>query len=147
MRQDLDVDKATEILWRRAQPPFDGQTLHTELLPTPMLLRGATALIAVVERHTTCRQLRTFDDWHEHDGYQKEGCEANWGDLTAALSSEAQLRESSPDDDLVRRAWLANDDSFYLRWFRTPPSHVQLGCARRTIQRRVGTSTLLPSRR
>lgn len=32
------------------------------------------------------------------------------------LGSEQALRRSSPQDDLVRRAWRDQNDIFYLRW-------------------------------
>jgi hypothetical protein len=119
-RQDDLIDAATEQRWREREPPFDGLTVYTSLLPTTVLLHAAHTLVGVVEGITACRELLTYEDWHEHDGYNKSGQEASWHDLRAALSSEERLRESSPGDDLVRRAWLPVDCSFYLRWLWYP---------------------------
>jgi hypothetical protein len=119
-RRRLSPVGATEQRWRQREPPFDAQTLYTRLLPTTTLLTAARTLVDVMERQTACRQLEMFDDWHEHDGYNKAGEHAGWGDFRAALQDEGTFRAASPGDDLVRRAWLAEDGSFYLRWLWYP---------------------------
>jgi hypothetical protein len=59
--------------------------------------------------------LQTAEDWLEHDGFVNEPEDAAWSDLADAVAGEASLRQSSPEDADVRRAWLGNG-SFYLRW-------------------------------
>lgn len=61
--------------------------------------------------------LRIAHDWHEHDGYVTTATPTTWDDLAAAVANDEAFLRWSPEDDLVRRAWLADDGSFYLRWF------------------------------
>jgi hypothetical protein len=41
--------------------------------------------------------------------------DASWDELRGAVTDETAFRTISPDDDHVRRAWLSDDASFYLR--------------------------------
>jgi hypothetical protein len=122
------MDRATEQLWRTGQPPFDGLTIYTDLLPTPKLIRAAAIVVDLLARQTPCRQLQAFEDWHEHDGYNQDGVSISWADLRATVDAEDRFREMSPEDDYVRRAWLPDDASFYLRWmfFREDPRPASL---------------------
>jgi len=114
----LAVDTQTEQLWRNEATPFDGLTLWTPPLPTARLRAALAAIVAILEGYVDSPRLRTTEDWHEHDGYMSDADDASWGQLLAALSSDRALLESCPEDELVRRAWRAEDNSFYLRWSR-----------------------------
>jgi hypothetical protein len=118
------MDRATEHCWRTKQPPFDGLTIYTDLLPTSTLIRAAAVLVDVLDHQTACQQLQTFEDWHEHDGYNKDGVATSWAQLRETVDDERTFREMSPEDDYVRRAWLPEDASFYLRWlwYRAEPT-------------------------
>jgi len=111
------MDTHTEQLWRDEARPFDGLTLWTPLLPTARLREALTVIVAVLETYVEHCALQTTEDWHEHDGYISMAYEASWEQLVGALSDDAALRRSSPEGDLVRRAWRDQGDSFYLRWF------------------------------
>ena len=111
------MDTHTEQLWRDLAPPFDGLTLWTPLLPVGRLCEALEVIVAVLETYVEQRALQTTEDWHEHDGYISMAYEATWEQLLGALSDDAALRRSSPEDDLVRRAWRDQNDTFYLRWF------------------------------
>jgi hypothetical protein len=91
-------------------------TVYPDLLPTPVLLIAIHALLDVVERAAVRQDLRTFTDWHEHDGCITEGIAGTWDDLRSSVRDEQALCETGLQDDCVRRAWLAEDGSFYLRW-------------------------------
>ena len=125
--QNVSMDLTTERRWRSSEPPFDGVTICTELLPPPLLFPAAVAVVEALARQSKCEDLRTFLDWHEHDGYISEGAAATWSDLRSAVQDERAMRNASSTDDYVRRAWLAEDGSFYLRWWwyeadSAPPS-------------------------
>ena len=111
------MDTHIEQLWRDGAPPFDGLTLWTPLLPTARLREALEVVVAVLETYVEQRALQTAEDWHEHDGYISMAYEATWDQLLGALSDDQTLRRSSPEDDLVRRAWRDQNDIFYLRWF------------------------------
>lgn len=110
------MDQQTEQRWRDLAPPFDGLTLWTTPLPTADLRRAIAAIVAVLEGYVDRPRLLTAEDWHEHDGYMSTADDVPWSQLLAALTSDDALRGASPEDDQVRRAWFAADDSFYLRW-------------------------------
>jgi hypothetical protein len=110
------MDEQTEQLWRSEAPPFDGLTLWTPTLPTARLREAIVAIVAVLEGYVDRPRLHTAEDWHEHDGYLSGAELVAWSRLLAALTGDDALRRASPADDLVRRAWRAEDNSFYLRW-------------------------------
>lgn len=83
----MQVDEVTERRWRTAQPSFDGVTVYTDLLPTPLLLSAFDAVLDVVECHTACRDFRTFADWHEHDGYITQGAAGTGEDFNLRASA------------------------------------------------------------
>lgn len=112
------VDELAESLWRSGQPPFNGTTLVTTLVELPRLRAVIRALSVVLRaRFPTVAALQTAEDWHEHDGYITSGAAARWEDLAAALETDDAFAGWTPDDEYVRRAWLAADSTFYLRWF------------------------------
>jgi hypothetical protein len=111
------VDQLAESLWRSGRPPFDGLTLATALLPARRLRLATSSLVWLLCPGSSRRSLRTAEDWHEHDGYVTAAAPTTWEDLAAAVASDEAFARWSPGDDLVRRAWLAEDGSFYLRWF------------------------------
>lgn len=113
----LRVDRLAESLWRSGRAPFDGLTLATGLLPTPRLRLAASTLVSLLRPGFARTSLRTAEDWHEHDGYVTSATPATWEELAAAVADDDALVRWSPGDDRVRRAWLAGDGSFYLRWF------------------------------
>lgn len=136
------MDERTEQLWRRGSAPFDGLTLWTAPLSGAHLRTAIRAIVTMLESYIERPQLRTTEDWHEHDGYQAPGQDASWAQLVAALASDAALRASTPDDDDVRRAWLALDGSFYLRWCwsddeRSPDDPAQAGDTDLTASRTI----------
>jgi hypothetical protein len=110
------VDRTTDARWRDHLPPFDALTLTTPVLATQQLHAAAARLVGFLSGAFPDAALHTAEDWHEHDGFVSEPEPAGWRALELAVSSEEALKESSPSDTYVRRAWLA-DGSFYLRWF------------------------------
>jgi hypothetical protein len=110
------MDRVTGELWQNRRPPFDGVTLSCGHLRTEVLRAALEAVVRVLRAATECRELSTFVDWHEHDAYRPVAVVAVWQELEAAVMDEASLQRISPRDDDVRRAWLAGDRSFYLRW-------------------------------
>jgi hypothetical protein len=110
------MDERTEQLWRNRAAPFDGLTLWTPTLATARLREAVTTIVAVLEGYVDRPRLHMAEDWHEHDGYLSGADVVAWSQLLAALQGDDALRRASPADDLVRRAWRAEDNSFYLRW-------------------------------
>jgi hypothetical protein len=119
------MDQRTEQLWRRHAAPFDDLTLWTAQLPTATLRTAIATIVGLLDGLVDNPRLHTSEDWHEHDGYLSDAAEVPWSALLAASASEGALRDASPEDDGVRRAWRADDGSFYLRWCHfddEPPS-------------------------
>ena len=113
------MDETAVDLWRNERPPFDGLTLATALVEPPRARVASQAFVDVLLAHLPdAPQVQTAADWHEHDDDVTRGTPATWDDLAAALASDRSFELSCPVDDFVRRAWLAADGAFYLRWFR-----------------------------
>gem|GEM_PF-6111615 len=111
------MDQRTEQLWRRRAAPFDDLTLWTAHLPTATLRTAIATIIGVLDGLVDNPRLQTAEDWHEHDGYLSDAEDVPWSALLAAFASDDALRDASPEDDGVRRAWRAEDGTFYLRWW------------------------------
>jgi hypothetical protein len=109
------VDRTAEALWREQLPPFDGLTLATPELAIDRLHAAVARLVDLLRGMYPNAALQTAEDWHEHDGFVSEPEPGDWGALLLAVRSEESLRDSSPEDTDVRRAWLA-EGAFYLRW-------------------------------
>jgi len=110
------MDPQTEHLWRRHAAPFADLTLWTEHLPVTRLRTAIATIVGLLDGLVDNPRLQTAEDWHEHDGYVSPSVEAPWSALLAAVATDDALCEASPEDDGVRRAWRAQDGSFYLRW-------------------------------
>jgi len=102
--------------WRQGLPPFDGETVYT---PDFVTLANLTApLSAVIEQLyvlTGDIPIIKFDDWHEHDGFVKDGIQTSWEELPSLTTSEHALLAASTGESYVRLAFCPVDRSWLLR--------------------------------
>jgi|tagenome__1003787_1003787.scaffolds.fasta_scaffold20431045_2 hypothetical protein len=134
------MDRIADARWRDHEPPFDGLTLATGTLPSSQLSTVAARLVAFLRNAFGDISLQTAEDWLEHDGFVSEPEAAEWGELEDAVAREGSLREWSPEDADVRRAWLGTG-SFYLRWHVDDDGggDVDLTAARDVVQAALST--------
>ena len=106
--------------WRARRQPFAGSVL---VLPWPGvsladLRQMLSRIVAVLETSDGRAPLETLEDWHEHDGYPFASKACRWQDLHVALSSNADFLQLRPGDTFVRRGYLPQKRTWYLRiWF------------------------------
>mgnify|MGYP000943660722 CR=1 FL=1 len=104
--------------WRSASPPFDGSVLS---VPSAQLAegRGSIALRAVVaqlKRECPDAELRSLDDWHEHDGYLTEDEPCSWHALETLLTSDEAIAAACSDDSYVLKLVYPTSLEFCLRF-------------------------------
>ncbi|MCA9215384.1 MAG: hypothetical protein KDB27_20105 [Planctomycetales bacterium] len=96
-------------------PPFDGACVHSVVGLTLFQLRellAVTAKLLVLSYPV----IRSYHDWHEHDGYIVEPNPDSWDTITSAIASDRTLFESRDDDFEVRFAFFPPSFDWLLRY-------------------------------
>jgi len=64
--------------WQQGLPPFDGETVYTpEFVTLANLTAPLSAVIEQLHALTGDIPIIKFDDWHEHDGFVKDGIQTS----------------------------------------------------------------------
>jgi len=112
----MAMDDANRRRWLDGQRPFDGVVLVSPELRSEEIRSCLVRIVPVLEASVTTQELRSFFDWHQHDGYVAPTEGASWDSLNEAVASPQSFIAASSDDTFVRRAWYPGDFSFLLRW-------------------------------
>ena len=99
----------------RSMPPFDGMCVHNvdglSLAELRVLLK---VTVAWLEPYYP--DIRSYRDWHEHDGFLVDSKPDRWSSLIAATASEQSLFDSRDEDYAVRIAFYPTNFAWLLRY-------------------------------
>ena len=112
------MDEYLDDAWQSADPPFDGLTLRNEAALSPKQLLEVLEAIVVNLEHQYGRGQRLLDlqDWHEHDGFRREGTVASFASVRKMIETEPRLLATRTDEDRVYRAVYPTSGEWLLRW-------------------------------
>lgn len=107
-----------DVRWRSASPPFDESVLS---VPSEQLVDGRVpialrAVVAQLNRECPDAELRSLDDWHEHDGYLTKDAPCNWHALETLATSDETITASCSDDSYVLKLVYPKSLEFCLRF-------------------------------
>lgn len=112
------MNEALYQRWKRASPPFDGQTVmfaSEELTPLPALRQALLVIVPALQQRWSEAKLFMLDDWHEHDGYVSIARPTTWRELLERLGTNEETMAFTHGDWDVRLAFFPEDYGFYLR--------------------------------
>lgn len=103
--------------WRSASPPFDERVL---IVPSAQLVKGRVsialrAVAAQLKRENPDAELRSLNDWHEHDGYLTKDEPYSWRALETLATSDETITASCSDDSYVLKLVYPTSLAFCLR--------------------------------
>lgn len=108
----------TPELQRRLEaslPPFDGVCVQNpDVLRLSQLREVLSRAVSLLSPHF--RDIHSFRDWHEHDGYIVKSKVDSWGALNAATANDWTLFDSRDDDFGVRIAYFPTSFEWLLRY-------------------------------
>jgi hypothetical protein len=112
------VDDYLDDAWQSAVPPFDGLTLHNELALSPKKLLAVLEAIVVnlEQQYGRGQRLLDLQDWHEHDGFRREGNVASFAIVRKMIETEPRLLATRTGDHRVYRAIYPTSGEWLLRW-------------------------------
>lgn len=99
------MDTTLESLWRDGRKPFHGATIFScdgHTVTDAIEAIGST--LRHIELYYPSARLRSFDDWHEHDGIVFGSKAVSLTTLREQISSPGAYVKSHSDDHAVYRA-------------------------------------------
>lgn len=113
------MDDYLDDAWQSVEPPFDGLTIRNELALTPKQLLAVLEAIVVNLEHQCGRGQRLLDlqDWHERDGFRREGNVASFAVVRKMIETEPRLLATRTNEPRVYRAIYPTSGEWLLRWY------------------------------
>lgn len=113
------MDDYLDDAWQSADPPFDGLTLYNQLALTPKQLLAVLEAIVVnlEQQYGRGQRLLDLQDWHEHDGFRREGSVASFAAVRKMIETEPRLLATRTGEHRVYRAIYPTSGEWLLRWY------------------------------
>ncbi len=117
--ESTSMDDYLDDAWQNVDQPFDGLTLRNELALSPKQLLAVLEAVVVnlEQQYGRGQRLLDLQDWHEHDGFRREGTVCSFTIVRKMIETEPRLLATRTGEHRVYRAIYPTSGEWLLRWY------------------------------